>query len=233
MKSSISYKSIYNSTYDYSNTERTLSGRFLQKSHALLEDNLPVEDKLDHILEVGSGTGNHFSFLNQDYSTYTMTDGSDEMLEIARHKYKKEATAGKIIFEHQDATSLTYPNDKFDRLIGTHVLEHLNNPVSVLTEWNRVVRPGGVISIVLPCDPGLLWRFGCHLGPRQNAKKLGYDYDFMIASEHINSIFNLVILLRHYFEIIVEKWYPLGLALPDVNLFYICHIRVGPDQLAN
>lgn len=226
MKSSISYKQIYNSTYDYSNTERTLSGRFLQKSHALLEQHLPEMNGLNRVLEVGSGTGNHFSFVKHPLESYTMSDNSEEMLEIAKKKYEKEIRSGKLTLSRQDATRLTYEDNQFDRLIGTHVLEHLLSPADVLKEWDRVVRPGGIISIVLPCDPGLLWRIGCHLGPRQNAKKLGYDYDFMIASEHINSIFNLVILLRHYFDIIVEKWYPAHVSLPDINLFYICHIRV-------
>jgi ubiquinone/menaquinone biosynthesis C-methylase UbiE len=147
------------------------------------------------------------------------------MLNIARKKFCAEVSSGSLVLEKQDATRLSYPDGSFDRLIATHVLEHLPEPVSVLREWNRVVRPGGIISIVLPCDPGFLWRLGRHLGPRRNAKKLGLAYDYLQAAEHINSIFNLVVFIRHHFESLNELWYPTRIPVPDLNLFYICHIN--------
>jgi hypothetical protein len=62
----------------------------------------------------------------------------------------------------------------------------LPDPVSALKEWNRVVRPDGLISIVLPCDPGLAWRAGRSFGPRRNATKLGIEYDYLEAAEHVS-----------------------------------------------
>ena len=117
------------------------------------------------------------------------------MLKIASEKYADQLLSNSVVIEKQDATSLTYSDHSFDRLIATHVLEHLPNPVQVLKEWNRVIRPQGVISIVLPCDPGMLWRLGRYLGPRRNAKKLGIAYDYLQAAEHINSIFNLIVFI--------------------------------------
>ena len=154
-----------------------------------------------------------------------MTDGSDDMLKIASEKYADQLLNNSVVIEKQDATSLTYSDHSFDRLIATHVLEHLPNPVQVLKEWNRVIRPQGVISIVLPCDPGMLWRLGRHLGPRRNAKKLGIAYDYLQAAEHINSIFNLIVFIRHHYEDVSELWYPTRVPVPDLNLFYVCHIR--------
>lgn len=127
--------------------------------------------------------------------------------------------------EKQDPTKLTYFDAAFDRLIATHVLEHLRRPVDVLAEWDRVVRPGGLITIVLPCDPGILWRLGRYFGPRRNAEKVGIAYDYLQATEHVNSIFNLSVIMRHHFDINAELWYPARVSLPDLNLFYICHLR--------
>lgn len=159
------------------------------------------------------------------FDQYVMTDGSDDMLKIAFEKYAVQLLENLLVIEKQDATSLTYPDHSFDRLIATHVLEHLPNPVEVLKEWSRVVRPQGVISIVLPCDPGILWRLGRYLGPRRNARKLGIAYDYLQAAEHINSIFNLVVFIRHHFEDVSELFYPARIRAPDLNLFYVCHIR--------
>lgn len=221
------YQSELINNYDLNNSSRTLAGSFLQKSHTILEKTLPISASFDRVIEVGAGSGHHYSYVSHDYNQYVMTDGSAAMLEIAAKKYASQCSTGKLQIEQQDATSLSYPNASFDRLIATHVLEHLPNPVEVLREWNRVVRPGGIISIVLPCDPGVLWRLGRYLGPRRNAKKVGLEYDYLCAAEHINSIFNLVVFLKYHFELVSETWYPARVPMPDLNLFYVCHIQTA------
>lgn len=224
MREAPSYESDYIDSYDANNSERTLAGLLLQKSHAALERTLPKIGGSGRVLEVGAGSGHHFRYVNE-FDEYVMTDGNDEMLRIASEKFKDPLARGLMVIEKQDATRLTYAENKFDRLIATHVLEHLPNPVAVLSEWNRVVRPGGLISIVLPCDPGLLWRLGRHMGPRRNARSRGIAYDYLQAAEHINSIFNLVVFIRHHFKVVHESWYPFRLPLPDLNLFYVCHLE--------
>lgn len=230
MRDTPSYESSYIQAYDTNNTEKTLAGSFLQKSHYLLEKTLPKGGVFNRVLEVGAGTGHHLPYVKHAFQQYVMTDGNDEMLEIASKKYQTQASGGSLAIEKQDATALTYPDNSFDRLIATHVLEHLQNPVNVLREWNRIVRPGGVISIVLPCDPGVLWRLGRHFGPRRNATKAGIAYDYLQAAEHVNAIFNLVAFIRYHFESLSEYWYPARIPVPDLNLFYVCHITVSSKQ---
>lgn len=225
MRQEPSYENMYIQSYDDNNSEKTLAGTFLQKSHGLLEGMISENESFSRVLEVGAGSGHHIQYVKHKYDSYVMTDGSDGMLKIASDKYAEQIKAGSIVIEKQDATALTYEDNSFDRLIATHVLEHLVDPVSVLKEWNRVVRPGGIISIVLPCDPGAIWRLGRCLGPRRNATKAGLEYDYLQAAEHVNAIYNLVIFLRYHFEDISEFWYPLRVPVPDLNLFYICNIR--------
>jgi len=217
--------STYIANYNVLNQNHTLAGRFLQKSHRLLEATLPVTPACQDIIEVGAGTGHHFGHVKRPFRQYVMSDANQEMLAAARNTYRDALNKGNLVIEQQDATHLTYPDARFDQLIATHVLEHLPQPVDVLQEWSRVVKREGLISIVLPCDPGLLWRLGRHFGPRRNAERAGIAYDYLQATEHINSIFNLVVLIRHHFDVIAELWYPSRFALPDLNLFYICHMR--------
>ena len=219
------YHGLYVEGYEKHNVDTTLAGRFLQKSHELLEDLLPKDFVAREVVEVGAGSGHHYSYLKHPPQRYYLTDGSETMLDVAARRHAAEVASGRIVLEQQDATRLTYEDGRFDRLIATHVLEHIPDPVSVLREWNRVVRPGGLISIVLPCDPGFLWRFGRHFGPRRNAKKVGLPYDYVQAADHVNSIFNLVVFIHHHFEDVRERWYPARVASPDVNLFYVCHLR--------
>lgn len=225
MKAVPQYEALYVAGYEKHNVDRTLAGRFLQKSHRLLEDSLPADFKANRVLEVGAGSGHHYSFLRDKPANYLLTDGSDAMLAVAAARYATEVAAGAVTIEKQDATRLPYADGSFDRLIATHVLEHIPNPVAVLGEWDRVVRKGGLLSIVLPCDPGLLWRMGQNFGPRRNATRMGLPYDYLQAAEHVNSIFNLVVFIRHHFEDVSEMWYPSRIPMADVNLFYVCHVR--------
>jgi phosphatidylethanolamine/phosphatidyl-N-methylethanolamine N-methyltransferase len=208
--------------YDSLNT-KTLAGYFLRKSHRLLENLVDRGHHFSRVLEVGAGTGEHFQFVRHTYDRYYMTDQSNVLLAAAQKKHAAVSEA-KLVFEQQDASKTSYPDKSFDRLIATHVLEHLPDPVAVLHEWNRLVRKGGLISIVLPCDPGLIWRIGRYLGPRRNAHRVGIEYDYSMASEHINSIFNLVVQIRYHFPQVQEAWYPARAPVPGINLFYACNI---------
>ncbi len=42
------------------------------------------------------------------------------------------------------------PDGKYDFVLSSHNLEHIANPVKALREWQRVVRPGGHLLLVLP-----------------------------------------------------------------------------------
>ncbi len=48
------------------------------------------------------------------------------------------------------ATALPFQDHALDYVIASHVLEHVANPVAALAEWYRVVKPGGLIYLVVP-----------------------------------------------------------------------------------
>lgn len=203
---------------------RSLATFLLNYSHKLLESSLPI-NSFKKVIEVGSGKGIHYEYVSKTFDTYLMTDLSNNFADCKK-KYFEDIKNKTLKFEYQDASKLTHKDNEFDRLIAVHVLEHLVDPVSVLTEWNRVVKDSGIISLVLPCDPGLLWRLGRHFGPRKRGFNNGIEYDYQQAAEHVNAIFNLVVFIKYHFEILSERWFPSHLACPDINLFYICHIKV-------
>jgi SAM-dependent methyltransferase len=46
------------------------------------------------------------------------------------------------------------PDDAYDAVLASHVLEHLANPLGALAEWQRIVRPGGHLLLVIPHRDG-------------------------------------------------------------------------------
>lgn len=48
------------------------------------------------------------------------------------------------------ACALPFHDHALDYVLASHVLEHVANPIAALAEWYRVVRPGGIIYLVVP-----------------------------------------------------------------------------------
>ncbi len=48
------------------------------------------------------------------------------------------------------AERLPFHDHTLDYVAASHVLEHTANPVAALAEWHRVLRPGGIIYLVVP-----------------------------------------------------------------------------------
>lgn len=70
-----------------------------------------------------------------------------------RNSYKKDPRVGEIRQVQLVWKGVSYPfldDNAFDFVINSHVLEHVANPGRVIEEWLRVVRPGGVLYMVVP-----------------------------------------------------------------------------------
>lgn len=212
----------WSEAYQSLNYSSSLSSRMIRQSHVIVEAPFGPGIKFDRVLEVGSGGGQHFPFVRHRFDQYLMTDASASMLDIAKAAH----TAAGVDFQQADAAKLPFEDAAFDRLIAAHVLEHMERPHEVLREWARVLKPGGTMSIVLPSDPGFAWRLGRCLGPRRNAERAGIAYDYWMAREHINPINALVSLIDYYFQDVQARWWPFGVRSMDLNLFYVCNIRV-------
>jgi phosphatidylethanolamine/phosphatidyl-N-methylethanolamine N-methyltransferase len=207
--------------YEQFNYGHTATGYVMARSHRLIERPYGPSVKFVRVLEVGAGSGVHVKYVRHAFDEYWVTDANTEMLKQADND-----TAKRIVVAVEDATKLSFENASFDRLIATHVLEHLYRPHEVLREWARVLRPGGTLSIVLPCDPGLLWRIGRSFGPRRRGQAQGIAYDYVMAREHVNSITNLVTFINYYFSEIEQYWWPNRIPLSDLNLIYAANIRI-------
>jgi SAM-dependent methyltransferase len=51
----------------------------------------------------------------------------------------------------RDAVDLNgIPNSVYDFVLASHVLEHIANPFKAIMEWLRILRPGGLLLLILP-----------------------------------------------------------------------------------
>ena len=221
----LDYRQRFAGVYDQANYSSPLQAWVMRAGHRLAEKPFGPEKHFGRVLEIGAGTGEHYAFVRHAVEQYILSDSDPEALAVARRKLP-ETSPDKLGFELQSAQQLSHPEQSFDRVIATHVLEHINQPHLALKEWRRVVKDGGTLTVLIPTDPGIAWRLGRHLGPRRNAIAQGIAYDYVMAREHVNSCTNLIALLRHYFPSSLEAWWPFPIPSVDLNLFFAFHAVV-------
>jgi phosphatidylethanolamine/phosphatidyl-N-methylethanolamine N-methyltransferase len=109
--------------------ERALFARLRQRAFVNVEG---------QVLEVGVGTGANLAFY-PDGSHVVAVDASAEMLALARRR----RTHAVVQFSQTDVHRLAFPDATFDEVIGSFLLCNVADPLAVLQEVRRVLRPGG------------------------------------------------------------------------------------------
>jgi ubiquinone/menaquinone biosynthesis C-methylase UbiE len=225
-KAWLDWRTKFADVYDESNYASSSRSQLMWASHRLAEKNFGKSDHFSKVLEIGAGTGEHLGFVSHTFDQYVLSDLDAKTLAVAKNKLN-DKFGNKLRYETQSGGQLSYADNSFDRVIASHVLEHIYQPHLAIKEWMRVVKQGGVLSILIPTDPGIAWRLGRHLGPRKNAIAQGIAYDYVMAREHVNSCNNLIALLRHYFPDRTEKWWPFPIPSIDLNLFFVFHATIN------
>ena len=98
------------------------------------------------VLDVGTGPGVVAFLLSQLGHEVTAVDLSEGMLTAARRNAAQYGL--DIRFEKGDAEALPFPDSSFDIVVSKYVLWTVPNPAKALSEWYRVVRPGGKVIYV-------------------------------------------------------------------------------------
>lgn len=96
------------------------------------------------VLEMGYGEGNFTALLSRRPIELTVLEGSPLLVQKARKIYGETVRFECSFFE-------TYqPKGKFDAIVATHVLEHVDNPVDLLRRMKKWLSPQGKIIIIVP-----------------------------------------------------------------------------------
>ena len=198
-----------------------LMGFFMNHCHKHLEK-FDFPKNISKVLEIGAGDAPHYKFIKHDYEEYHILDTSDVILE----NYKDNS---KVVAKKYDGQKLPYENNIFDRIIISHCLEHIYYPEKFLSNVMDKLKVGGVLSISLPTDPGVLFRIGrlyLKLFSIKNKYKItSTEFDYMNATEHVNSIFGLSSIIKYnYADCLSEYYLPFKIKFFDLNLFYNVHI---------
>lgn len=158
----------------------------------------------DSILEIGCGVGDYCSEISHFCKGVI---GIDISTQIAASRFKN------IRFLRASAEKLAFRDNTFDKALCINVIEHVVDPLEMLLEIRRVLKPRGVLILITP--------------------NLNFFLHYLISDEtHLCEWDKegLEKLLIHYFDVIdvkpsasMFKYYPFNLILSKM---------IKPDLLA-
>ena len=132
--------------YDTLEVQEHYTGRTFGQVQAYFEGRLKPGM---NVLDCGCGPGTLTLGLAQavDPGQATGIDIESGMVDKA-NALANERGIKNVEFRVDDITDLSFPNDSFDLVFASAVLEHLPDPVVALREIRRVLKPGAVTVII-------------------------------------------------------------------------------------
>lgn len=222
----------------YQDVNYSGSGGLAQRLvHRTLEKPFGHDAYFSRCLEIGAAHGDHIRYVRHAFDEFTLSDIENHPLDLVdlRQACPSRGGAGVISQALADAMALPWEDDSFDRIVHTCVLHHLSDPERALREMRRVLRPGGVASIYMPCDPGLLYSLTQRATTGRQLRRIftSSDYsispDYFRAVEHPNHFSALQALVDEVFrqDTMATRNFPLGLRSANFNYFSVFQIQIS------
>jgi SAM-dependent methyltransferase len=166
-------------------------------------------------LEWGAGIGAHAEREDLNSQEYHCVELRENMAAELRRRFPSVH-----VLTADCQRQLPFDDGFFDRMIAVHVLEHLPDLPAAIKEAARLLKPGGVFSIVIPCDPGLAYEVARKISSQRIfTRRYRMPYMWLMRREHLNSPREILSVLGNSFDEIDREYLPLRMIpLTQANL---------------
>ena len=208
---------------------------FMHAWHELLPEKYGIVERFNHgalarlpagrerwrTLEIGAGIGGHLPFEDLAHQEYHALELRGEFCDVLR---TLPGIAGVHAADIQGHTP--FETGSFDRIVAIHVLEHLRNLPRAVEEISRILADDGIFDVVLPCEGGLAYYVARHISAKPFfERRFGMSYDPIIASEHVNTLGEVLATLEPAFVAESTAHFPLGIPIDTINLAVALRLR--------
>ena len=148
---------------------RYQSGSFARRATFFRDHVLPTLQAKGNWLDAGCGSGYLARMFADAGATVHGVDGASEMVQAAQaaavdHPAQDQLTFGQI----ETVEALPFETASFDGLLSLSVLEYVPDPQQALSEYARVLKPGGQMVVSIPYTGSLIRAIA---GLRQRLKR--------------------------------------------------------------
>ena len=108
------------------------------------------------VIDVGCGAGRHsFEAYRRGADVIAFDQNAEELADVdtmlqAMGQAGEAPESAKAQVVVGDALALAYPDESFDSVIASEVLEHIPDDDAAIAELSRVLRPGGTLVVTVP-----------------------------------------------------------------------------------
>jgi SAM-dependent methyltransferase len=108
------------------------------------------------LLDIGCGSGRHtFEALRRGADVVALDQNAEDLFDLevmvaAMVDAGEVARRGGPVTLCADALALPFPDESFDRVIASEILEHIPQDDVAIAEIFRVLRPGGLLAVSVP-----------------------------------------------------------------------------------
>jgi ubiquinone/menaquinone biosynthesis C-methylase UbiE len=107
--------------------------------------------KDDRLVDIGCGSAMYAAHISRlNHSAFMGIDISSSILQASGRKFTVLEQASCLGLVQGDAAQLPLASNTFDLIICAHTLEHLPDDGATIAEFQRIIRRGGYVWIVVP-----------------------------------------------------------------------------------
>ena len=152
------------------------------------------------VLELGSGTGVIARLLASMAGKQIHVTGIDQspaLVEAAKQYAAHEKLEDRLAFKVGDAHALQFASGHFDAVIAHTVISHVSDPVTVLQQAYRVLKPSGTLVVFDGDYASLTYGF--------DDVEIGRSVDWALA----RTVFNNPVVMRHMSQLLATAGFEL------------------------
>jgi trans-aconitate methyltransferase len=143
---------------------------------------IELAQSTNSILELGIGHGYATSIFANHFETHTVLDGAPAIIDNFKHKYPNcKANITETRFEQFTS------NEKFDVIVMGFVLEHVEDPVKILSHYKTFLSATGQMFAAVPNAESLNRRIGQLAGLLDDVQLLS-ENDLMLGHKRFYTV---------------------------------------------
>jgi len=174
------------------------------------------------LLELGLGHGFTTSLFSKCFASHTVLEGSEVVIELFKKNYPDSRVELKQTFFEEFDDDKTY-----DVIVMGFILEHVDDPVRIVKQYRKFLKPDGRLFVAVPNAKSLNRRLGLALGKINNIYDLNANDHALGHQRQFCRDTLKALLTDNGYQVIMEE----GIYLKPLPLGYMANMPEFQENL--